>query len=257
MYDEELKALEDQLQGAINGIERAPTAEQRQDRHNRAQELLKRVQKAHHQLRMEVRLLDGDTEALYAKKASDHAAVIQKLKESLNTKRAEANSGDANNNNNGAAAAGGTRTSTAPMGTERRNDGKDEARATAGRIATTQKSTIQSLNETERLIDETETIGNDAANTLRKQTDDIRKINENLDQLDSDVNRAKKELNAFIRRMMTDKIILCFAVLVVVAIIVIVVMKIKNSDSGSSPAPAQHNTSAMVYEISNLMRQRN
>ncbi|CUG92010.1 transmembrane protein, putative [Bodo saltans] len=227
MYDEELKGLEDQLSDLLRAVDRL-SGEQRLDKYNRAQDVLKRLNKVYHQFKVEIRLLEGNEQSVYEKKSVAHGKVIGELKESVQNKRTEANNagGDAGGSPSGSPSAGG-----------RRNDGKDEARSKTRNIEKTQKQTIESLTTTEQLINETETVATEAASKLQKQTDDIRKMNENLDQLDSDVNRAKKELNVFIRRMMTDKIILCFAVLVVVGIIVIVVMKVKGSSS-STPPPA-------------------
>lgn len=55
----------------------------------------------------------------------------------------------------------------------------------------------------------------------------MKRINTKLDKMDSDVDRAKKEVSAFMRRMMTDKIIICFALLVLCAIIAVVVLRIQ------------------------------
>lgn len=227
MYDEELKGLEDQLSDLLRAVDRL-SGEQRLDKYNRAQDVLKRLNKVYHQFKVEIRLLEGSEQTVYEKKSQAHGKVIAELKESVQSKRAEANASPTSESpsaGGGGAAGGG-----------RRGDGKDEARAKTRNIEKTQKQTIESLTNTEVLINETETIGTEAAAKLQQQTQDIRKMNENLDQLDSDVNRAKKELNVFIRRMMTDKIILCFAVLVVVGIIVIVVLKVKGGDSAPPPA---------------------
>mmetsp|Transcript_11865 Transcript_11865/g.13669 ORF Transcript_11865/g.13669 Transcript_11865/m.13669 type:complete len:251 (+) Transcript_11865:57-809(+) len=239
LYDDELKALEDQMGDLLRALDRL-TGEQRIDKYNKAQDILKRLNKTFYQFKVEVRLLEGQEQGVYDKKSQAHNKIIQDLKEQLQQKRADGGSmsaagGDASN--------GSPTSATTPGG--RRNDGKDDARATAGRIQTTQKKTIESLTETEKLINESENIGTDAVGKLQSQTNQIRQMNDNLDQLDSDINRAKKELNAFIRRMMTDKIILCFAVLVVIGIIVIVVLKVKSgSSSSSSPASAPVQTAS-------------
>lgn len=220
MYDEELKALEDQITGLLHAMDRL-SADQRLEKYNKAQDTLKRLNKTFHQFKVEVRVLEGSDQAVYEKKSAQHNATITQLKDQLAAKRAEANAP--------AAAAGPAVGSPGGAGGNdgRRGDGKDEARTATKRIERTQNDALAALTRSEKIVDETETIGNDAANTLRKQTEQIKKMNDDLDQLDSEVNRAKKELNAFIRRMMTDKIILCFAVLIVIGIIVIVVLKMK------------------------------
>ncbi len=227
MYDEELKALEDQITDLIRAMDRL-SADQRLEKYNKAQDILKRLNKTFHQFKVEVRVLEGSDQQVYEKKSAQHNVTINQLKEQLAAKRAEANAAPSP-----ASPAGSPAGSPADG---RRGDGKDEARSATKRIERTQNDALAALTRSEKIVDETETIGNDAANTLRKQTEQIKKMNDDLDQLDSEVNRAKKELNAFIRRMMTDKIILCFAVLIVVGIIVIVVLKMKVLPSSSSPS---------------------
>ena len=71
-----------------------------------------------------------------------------------------------------------------------------------------------SLKRTAAMVDESENLGNEAAGTLKKQTDQMKENLDKLEVIEGQVDKAKKELNAFIRRMMTDKIILCFAILI-------------------------------------------
>lgn len=228
MYDEELKELEDQVADCIRAMDRL-SGDQRLEKYSKATELLKRINKTFHLFKVEVRMLDGADQAVYEKKSAEHNTTISQLKDQLNQKRAEVNS------SGGGGAAGSPTTPGSPGGA--RGDGKDEARAATQRISKTQNKTLESLKMTEQLVSESETIGNDTAKTLQKQTQQIRNINENLDQLDSEVNRAKKELNAFIRRMMTDKIILCFAVLIIIGIIVIVVVRVQFPPSKEKTEP--------------------
>ena len=230
MYDEELKALEDQISDLIRAMDRL-SAEQRLEKYNKAQDILKRLNKTFHQFKVEVRVLEGSDQQVYEKKSAQHNATINQLKEQLTAKRAEANAP-------ASPAAASPTGSPGAAGDGRRGDGKDEARSATKRIERTQNDALAALTRSEKVVDETEVIGNDAANTLRKQTEQIKKMNDDLDQLDSEVNRAKKELNAFIRRMMTDKIILCFALLIVIGIIVIVVLKMHVLPSSSAPPPS-------------------
>ncbi|ORC87819.1 putative transmembrane protein [Trypanosoma theileri] len=214
IYDEELKSLEEQVRNLLRALDSATNTDVKLEKYNKAQDYMKRLHKTHHQFKVEVRLLDGNEQEVYEKRSQMHLRTINQLKEELQSKRIENISLSAPNLNSGWSS-----------GLEK-NDGKDEARAAAARINTIQGSTLESLAMTERLLNETETVGTGAATTLRVQTEQIQRVNDNLDELDSDVNRAKKELNAFIRRMMTDKIIICFSILIVIGIIVIIVLKV-------------------------------
>lgn len=227
MYDEELKSLEDQVAECIRAMDRV-AADQRLEKYNKAQDLLKRLGKTYHLFKVEVRMLEGQEEVVYDKKSQQHNATINTLKEQLAQKRAEAN-------------AQGSATGAGPnyggTGEGGRGDGKDEARGAKRRIENTQAKTLESLANTEKTLDETEQVGNEAATTLQRQTDQIKSVNENLDQLEGQVSRAKKELNAFVRRMMTDKIILCMGFLLIVGIVAIVVLKLRGSSDDSVPPP--------------------
>lgn len=232
MYDEELRSLEDDIAACLRACDTL-SGDARMEKLNKAADLVKKIGKVYHQYKYELRMLEGSEQTIYEKKAQEHQSAIQKLKSQLTAKRAEAPTAGAGGGAGGAGGAAG--------GFERKNDGKDEARASTQRIAKTQDNTIESLKRTANLVDESENIGNEAATTLKKQGDQMRENLEKLDVIEGQVDKAKAELNAFIRRMMTDKIILCFAVLIVIAIIVVVVLKITggkddNTNAGT-PAP--------------------
>ncbi|EAN90214.1 hypothetical protein, conserved [Trypanosoma cruzi] len=214
MYDEELKGLEEQISSLLRALDSATNLDQRLEKYNKAQDIMKRLHKTHHQFKVEVRLLEGNEQEVYEKRGQIHLLRINQLKMDLQSKKVEETPFSAARENS-------VLSSNSPS-----NDGKDEARAVARRVNTIQTSTLGSLAMTERLLNDTETVGIDAAAKLRSQTEQIQRVNENLNELDSDVNRAKKELTAFIRRMMTDRIIILFSVLILIGIITIVVLKV-------------------------------
>ncbi|KAF8290052.1 putative vesicle transport v-SNARE protein [Trypanosoma cruzi] len=214
MYDEELKGLEEQISSLLRALDSATNLDQRLEKYNKAQDIMKRLHKTHHQFKVEVRLLEANEQEVYEKRGQIHLLRINQLKMDLQSKKVEETPFSAARENS-------VFSSNSPS-----NDGKDEARAVARRVNTIQTSTLGSLAMTERLLNDTETVGIDAAAKLRSQTEQIQRVNENLNELDSDVNRAKKELTAFIRRMMTDRIIILFSVLILIGIITIVVLKV-------------------------------
>ncbi|CAD2221738.1 Qa-SNARE protein [Angomonas deanei] len=101
-----------------------------------------------------------------------------------------------------------------------------EARHAAGRINTIQHQTLQSLGNTETMLNETETVGQEAAVTLRKQTEQIEKTNEGLEEMHGEIGRAGKELKGFMRRMARDRIIIFFSIAIVVCLIVVVILAV-------------------------------
>ena len=90
-----------------------------------------------------------------------------------------------------------------------------------------QQQTIDSLNRTLITIQTTRDIGDETVSLLAMQTEQTNRINNQLENLDTEVTRGKSELWAFTRRMMADKIILCFLILIVICAIVIIVLKVK------------------------------
>jgi hypothetical protein len=231
IYDEELRSLEDEIAACLRAIDTL-SGDARVEKCNKAADIIKKIGKTYHQFKYELRLLEGTEQAAYEKKAQEHQQTIQQLKTKLTQKRGE--SGPASpitpGSPKGGAGGGGD-----GAGDGRKNDGLDDARVQKNRIAKTQKGTLDSLQRTEEMINQSEDVGNQAATTLKNQTEQIKQANEKLDVIESQVDKAKTELNAFIRRMMTDKIIICFAVLVIVGIIVIVVYKVQSK--GDAPAP--------------------
>ena len=155
MYDEELTTLEDQVADLIRAMDKLG-GEQRLEKYKKAEDMMKRVNKVFHQLKVEVRMLEGGDQAAYEKKRDAHNSKINQLKDQLSAKRAEANSLAP------AGVAGGGAAVPQP-GQGRRGDGKDEARDTASRIGKTQNETLDILREIE------ETIG--VAKKLQAQTD--------------------------------------------------------------------------------------
>lgn len=231
VFDDELRSLEEQIQSCMRAMD-TTSGDARLDKFNRAQELLKVAQKTLHHFKVEIRQLDHADQTEFDRRSKDHAALINSLKDQLAAKRYETGGGG-----------GGGGLSSSPggagAGAADYDDGKGRARQTKDRIATTQKHALDALTRIEGTVEETKQVGDETAQKLAEQTEQMNRMNEKLDKLDSEVDRAKGELNAFIRRMMTDKIILCFILLVIIAVIAIVVIKLKDPDAVSfDPPPA-------------------
>jgi SNARE protein len=224
IYDEELRSLADQIEQCLRAMD-SLTGEARLTKFNKAADLLKLVEKSFHHFKFEIRTLEADYERdKYEAKCQNHKVLISQLKEQLAQKRKEPTR----------SAAGTDGGLDDPMV---RDDGKGEARNVKKSIQDTQSKALEALARAEATVQQTQDVGNEAATNLAGQTDQMRRMNETLDQLDSEVGRAKKELNAFVRRMMTDKIIICFGLLLVVGIAIFVIMKVVNKDDPPPPQP--------------------
>jgi SNARE protein len=63
-------------------------------------------------------------------------------------------------------------------------------------------------------------IGAEVSDKMKRQTEDITKIKDDVDQVDSNLKRADKQIRMFMRRMATDRIFLVLMLLVVIGLIV-------------------------------------
>ncbi|GET87595.1 hypothetical protein, conserved [Leishmania tarentolae] len=199
-----------------------------------AQDILRRLNRLLQQLRVEIRLLDGEERGVYEAHTSEHARKISCLREWVQQSKERAAQSTA-------ASMAATLPASFPQGqrstgvpwSPRESDKGDteegdglvisnrgEARQMATRINKMQHSILQSLGHSEKLLNETETLGNEAATRLRAQTEQIKQTNADLDEMHSELARASTELKCFMRRMARDRLILCFAIAIVLCLII-------------------------------------
>eukprot|EP00760_Papus_ankaliazontas_P037688 PhM_4_TR8696/c0_g1_i1/m.61612 len=230
IYDDELRDLEDQVQECIDAV-RTLKGSARAERYNKAQEKLKDIGRVLHQFNIDLRTItDASDKALYQKKSRVHTDTIASLRSRL----VELKNAGLQEEDGGAGGAGGGGRGNGEA------SNKGEARKMAKNITDIQNSALESLKRSEAITTDTERIGAEAATDLRQQTEQIKQINEKLDELESHVQRAQRELNAFIRRMATDKLILAFALLIVICIIAGIAMKLtkgKDDSTAATPVP--------------------
>ncbi|KAG5481499.1 hypothetical protein LSCM1_05517 [Leishmania martiniquensis] len=219
----------------------------------KAQDLLRRVNRLLQQLRAEMRLLDDAERDVYEAHASAHArkaellrAQVQQSKERAARSTAVAvaaavseslASGPRNASASGASFRAVESVAGALWSPREGVDAdveggegpamssRAEARHAATRINALQHSTLQSLGLSERMLNETETVGNEAATKLRAQTEQIRQANDMLEEMHSELGRVSAELKRFMRQIARDRLIIFFAVTILVCIITIVVLE--------------------------------
>ncbi|CBZ25394.1 conserved hypothetical protein [Leishmania mexicana MHOM/GT/2001/U1103] len=206
----------------------------------KAQDILRRLSRLLQQLRVEMRLLDGAERGVYEAHASEHARKIASLREWVQQSKERAAQSTA--------ASMAVATCAVPSQGQRRTgvhwplregdnddaEGEDaplmsnraEARQAATRINEVQHSTLQSLGRSEKLLNETQTLGHEAATTLRAQTEQIKQTAAELDEMRSELGRASTELKCFMRRMARDRLVICCAIAIVVCIIITVVLAV-------------------------------
>eukprot|EP00758_Cryptobia_borreli_P008954 Tbor_TRINITY_DN5431_c1_g1::TRINITY_DN5431_c1_g1_i3::g.24767::m.24767 len=228
-YDEELQDLCSKAEAII--VTLSDTSRPKDTRLgdiDKLSKIIKNMNTHFHDFSMELRISEfqGAEKARYESKRDKYTDDLRRFKEEhLNKKRMislEADTADA-------------REPFSPTEGQQ-DDGKGEARDITRRIGQIQNKTLMTLTEAERTAEQTDATADSVTIDLKKDTEKMQNINANLDELEGEVDRAKKELNAFIRRMMTDKIIICFAVLVGLGIILIVVFNfvIKKKETGGA-----------------------
>ncbi|KAJ1554778.1 hypothetical protein HK405_004093 [Cladochytrium tenue] len=89
-----------------------------------------------------------------------------------------------------------------------------------------QRETMEATTRTKRVVEQTIEIGAAVNTELKKQGEQIHHIADAVDQVESNLTRADKQLRVFMRRMASDKIFLAFILLVVVGIIVAIILYI-------------------------------
>ena len=290
MMHEDLRNQEEVIQGLMNAVNSIAAAsqnansgnnqlqtqlalDQRDEKLRRAQNLLKAAQRAYHHFKVELRSLDCEKEEqLTNEKASQlHGQLLSSLKEQIQQAQRDpamntSNSGlflplspltDRNRSQQGSPL------QRKPINFDAVNpESLRKAREQKNNITSIQNHALASLARSEKAVAETVEIGNEATETLQKQGQQLQRINRQLDHLDSEVKRGKNELRAFMRRMMTDKVLICCAILVIVCIFVLVALKVgdtKQSDDGieanvslspstTAPFPTGDSTSEPAWE---------
>jgi len=99
--------------------------------------------------------------------------------------------------------------------------------------AKTQDESIKSLDRTIATIEQTKHLGSETAQALAEQTEQLGRISEGVDEVESNLKQADKQLRAFVRKIATDKIIMGFMCLIVCAIVAIIVIKVVDTSATS------------------------
>lgn len=87
------------------------------------------------------------------------------------------------------------------------------------------------IDRMDRIINQTETIkqiGSQTAHQIGQNNEKLMKVEEGLDQVESNIKLAKRELHSFVRRIATDKITICLTCILFSTIIGLVIYKIIN-----------------------------
>eukprot|EP00002_Diphylleia_rotans_P037663 TRINITY_DN843_c0_g3_i3.p2 TRINITY_DN843_c0_g3~~TRINITY_DN843_c0_g3_i3.p2 ORF type:complete len:120 (+),score=26.88 TRINITY_DN843_c0_g3_i3:776-1135(+) len=94
-----------------------------------------------------------------------------------------------------------------------------------------QDQSILSLDRSKKLVQSANEIGVNTAATLKEQTERLNLISDDLDLVENNLKKANKQIRAFARRVMTDKIILCLLCLIFIGVIFVIVYSIVDPDA--------------------------
>lgn len=173
--------------------------------------------------KMETRLLANPSDrSTYEIEHSRYERTIAQFTSDLSSLKSDENRNQlflgANTNSNGITP---NSTSSDPT-TQAQNDG-DAMLNEAERL---QDKTGQSLINTQNMIEESKVTGMMTLEELERQKEQLVNVDNNVDQLNDNLNRADLLIKTFGKRMATDKMIQCFAVLNVLLVVTVVVYSI-------------------------------
>ncbi|KAJ9462980.1 putative plant SNARE 11 [Diplonema papillatum] len=93
-----------------------------------------------------------------------------------------------------------------------------------------QQDGIDAAHRGEKLVTVMNGLGTEIAGALASQQEDIELIIDDMDNLQAQVKRARREVGQFSRRLATDKCFMCLFILVLIFIVVVIGLKIFKSD---------------------------
>lgn len=201
--DEEVRALTDEL---ARTVARAKKANAPPDKTTITQ-LDKKLSHAKQNLeamRVEMRDIPDPSKPKYHAKAEAHADDIRALANALARLREEA----------------------AATGTPGR---KADDMSAIELIDEGKRVQVQSLSSVARMkeqLAETHKVGTATATKLKAQTEQLKKVEEDVHQVRANLVRSDALVKAFVRRIMTDKIVKVFVCLIFLAVVAIIVIKV-------------------------------
>eukprot|EP00608_Synchroma_pusillum_P000781 CAMPEP_0198442818 /NCGR_PEP_ID=MMETSP1452-20131203/68180_1 /TAXON_ID=1181717 /ORGANISM="Synchroma pusillum, Strain CCMP3072" /LENGTH=234 /DNA_ID=CAMNT_0044163445 /DNA_START=44 /DNA_END=745 /DNA_ORIENTATION=- len=193
-WDQQVVSALDEYERAIHDAS-ASTGKNRQEMLALAEAKFSRVRDARAGFATERRMIrDRDARTTYEEKDQRYAKRVEELRVELQWLRTE---GDRSQLLSGATSPG--------QGVANTNEGL------LSEASKVQDLTEVSLQHTKRMIEASKQVGSATLDELGRQQQQIREIQEEVAHIDSALDRARKLVTVFGRRMMTDKVIQFFA----------------------------------------------
>ncbi|KAJ3191486.1 hypothetical protein HK101_007668 [Irineochytrium annulatum] len=203
-FDEQMLDLLDGIRHVLDNEISKMKGQERIEKCSYLRNRLARAKQVHRSILVEIRDLPAEKAPDWETKAKDYETTIGKLLQDVDWAE------------------------TTAKGDEVKRKPVEEltAKETTQMAMQVQEQTLQSTSRAKQIVEETIQIGAAVNEELKKQGEQIHAIAEGVEQVESNLTRADKQLRVFMRRMATDKIFLLFIFLIVLGIIIALVLYI-------------------------------
>lgn len=169
---------------------------------------------------------------------SEYRANVRRLEESISKARAEASVADRQDLMGVGRSGGRPRPDGASLGPGELDDETREHRMQMMDNTSKFREASSKLKQAERILNDTETIGNEALGTLRRQTEQMNQINEVTIAVDAEVSQSRRILGNMQRTMVKHKATLVSVIAVLLFLIVVAVwVSVNKNRSHSAVTP--------------------
>jgi len=214
----ELEKLVADIRKGIDGLAKLSTTE-KQNKVSYLQGRINRAKQVYRNFKLELRDLPKVEADPWNKKAKDYMDQINKLSQDLSWSQDK----DSMNVNGGPPATQDPDAMTTKQILEKAEN--------------IQKKDLEGVDRILQNIEQTKETGVAIGENLAKQTEQLGKVNEGIQEVQSYLKLAGKELRAFSRRVATDKLIMSFVCLIVIGIIFIIVWSAVKGNKANTNVP--------------------
>jgi len=209
-YDEELTELIQNIEDGVDSLHKKRQAAKAEAIRG-LEDRMKRAKQVLHSLKVEMRELPREQQQQYDLKHKEHHTKLQALNGDLQIAKSEA---------------------------DRHNLGvRSIEEMTPGEIlevaSATQDKSLASVGRMKQTIAASKQVGVETAEKLRGQTEQLKHIDEDIMKVKSNLNRADILIRAFVRKMMTDKLIMLLMCLIFAGVIGIVIYRVVKPKSSA------------------------
>jgi len=214
----ELEKLVADIRKGIDGLAKLSTTE-KQNKVSYLQGRINRAKQVYRNFKLELRDLPKVDADPWNKKAKEYMDQINKLSQDLSWSQDK----DSMNVNGGPPATQDPDAMTTKQILEKAEN--------------IQKKDLEGVDRILQNIEQTKETGVAIGEGLAKQTEQLGKVNEGIQEVQSYLKLASKELRAFSRRVATDKLIMSFVCLIVIGIIFIIVWSAVKGNKANTNVP--------------------